>query len=168
MTATAAARTAALPPMNHPSAGRKNPNMTDTPTPVPEATIAALNAARTRFNARRASDAETGDLFDDVATITAWLDTTNPPGPHEDSMRVLKLQEEAGEAAQAYLGMVGQNPRKGYTHTLGDLLAELADVALTALTAIQHFTQDQAATREIVNAKAAGIAARANLARTRA
>ena len=64
--------------------------------------------------------------------------------------------------------MVGQNPRKGVTHALGDLLGELADVALTALCAIQHFTQDHTATREIVNAKAAGVAARAALARREA
>ena len=142
---------------------------TDTPgreIPVPEATIAALNAARTRFNARRAADTEDGDLFDDVAAITAWLDAANPPGPHEDAMRVLKLAEESGEAAAAYIGMVGQNPRKGVTHTLSDVLGELADVALTALCAIQHFTGNHQATREIVNAKASGVAVRARLART--
>lgn len=132
--------------------------------PVPEPTIAALNAARTRFDARHAAEADSGDLFDVVAAITAWLDASNPASPHEDGMRVLKLAEESGEAAAAYIGMVGQNPRKGVTHTLGDLLGELADVALTALCAIQHFTQDHAATREIVNAKAAGVAARAALA----
>lgn len=53
---------------------------------------------------------EPRDLFADVADITAWLDTANPRTAHEDSMRVLKLVEEAGEAAAAYIGMVGQNP----------------------------------------------------------
>ena len=109
--------------------------------------------------------AEPWDLFADVADITAWLDTANPRTPREDSMRVLKLVEESGEAAAAYIGMVGQNPRKGVTHTLADLLGELADVALTALCAIQHFTGDEAATRDILAAKTLNITVRAAIAR---
>ena len=105
------------------------------------------------------------DLFADVADITAWLDTANPGTPHEDSMRVLKLVEEAGEAAAAYIGMVGQNPRKGVTHTLADLLGELADVALSARCAIQHFTGDAAATRDLLAAKTLHITTRAAIAR---
>jgi NTP pyrophosphatase (non-canonical NTP hydrolase) len=99
-------------------------------------------------------------LFAAVTAITAWLDNANPADPHEDCMRVLKLVEEAGEAAAAYIGMVGQNPRKGVTHTREDLLNELADVAITALCAIQHFTQDPDETRDVVMAKTAGIIAR--------
>jgi NTP pyrophosphatase (non-canonical NTP hydrolase) len=108
---------------------------------------------------------DTWDLFADVADITAWLDGSNPTGPHEDSMRVLKLVEEAGEAAAAYIGMVGQNPRKGVTHTLDDLLSELADVALTALCAMQHFTQDQEATRASLAAKIRWIVTRSDIHR---
>jgi NTP pyrophosphatase (non-canonical NTP hydrolase) len=103
------------------------------------------------------------DLFADVGAITAWLDTSNPASPHEDSMRVLKLVEEAGEAAAAYIGMVGQNPRKGVTHTMDDLLNELADVALTALCAMQHFTQDTAVTRGVLASKVAAIMARSDI-----
>lgn len=110
---------------------------------------------------------EPWDLFADVEAITAWLDTSNPASPHEDSMRVLKLVEEAGEAAAAYIGMVGQNPRKGVTHTQMDLLNELADVALTALCAMQHFTQDAVVTRGVLASKVAAIMARSDI-RTRA
>jgi NTP pyrophosphatase (non-canonical NTP hydrolase) len=106
---------------------------------------------------------EPWDLFADVASITAWLDDSNLPGPHEDSMRVLKLVEEAGEAAAAYIGMVGQNPRKGVTHTQTDLLNELADVALTALCAMQHFTQNTAITRGVLASKVAAIIARSDI-----
>lgn len=110
------------------------------------------------------------DLFADVADITAWLDESNLTGPHEDSVRVLKLVEEAGEAAAAYIGMVGQNPRKGVTHTQDDLLKELADVAITALCAMQHFTQDESVTRAYMAGKIgqiidrSGIRVRAQLA----
>ena len=106
---------------------------------------------------------EPWDPFADVADITAWLDAANPAGPHEDAMRVLKLVEEAGEAAAAYIGMVGQNPRKGVTHTRDDLLGELADVALTALCAIQHFTQHSAVTRAVLAAKVSRIMARSDI-----
>jgi hypothetical protein len=80
-------------------------------------------------------------------------------------MRVLKLTEEAGEAAAAYIGMVGQNPRWGVTHTLANLLGELADVAPTELCAVQHFTQDEAATRDILATKTVNITTRAAIAR---
>ena len=107
--------------------------------------------------------AEPWDLFADIAAITRWLDTANPTGPHEDCMRVLKLVEEAGEAAAAYIGTVGQNPRKGVTHTREDLLAELADVAITALSAMQHFTQNTAVTRGMLAAKIQAIITRSNI-----
>ena len=44
--------------------------------------------------------------------------------------------------------------------------SELADVALTALCAIQHFTQSETATRALVSFKSAHVAARAGHART--
>jgi hypothetical protein len=106
---------------------------------------------------------EPWDLFAHVADITAWLDASNPDTAHEDCMRVLKLTEEAGEAAAAYIGMVGQNPRKGVTHSLDDLLGELADVALTALCAMQHFTRDDAVTRAVLAAKVQRIVTRSGI-----
>lgn len=103
------------------------------------------------------------DLFGDIKDITAWLDESNPTNPHEDSMRVLKLVEEAGEAAAAYIGMAGQNPRKGVTHTQDDLLKELADVAITALCAMQHFTQNEAVTRAYLASKVHQIITRSGI-----
>ncbi|HCT79952.1 MAG TPA: hypothetical protein DGG94_06455 [Micromonosporaceae bacterium] len=57
-------------------------------------------------------------------------------------MRILKVTEEAGEVAQAWIGVVGQNPRKGVTHTEREVADELADVAFTALVAIQSLGFD--------------------------
>ncbi|ACU71833.1 hypothetical protein Caci_2924 [Catenulispora acidiphila DSM 44928] len=107
------------------------------------------------------------DLFADIADITAWLDSSNPSSKHEDAMRVMKLGEEVGEAIAAYIGLTGQNPRKGVTHTMDDLLKELADVAITALAAMQHFTQDEAETRAHMAAKVRQIISRSAI-RTRA
>lgn len=104
------------------------------------------------------------DLFGHIKDITAWLNESNPPSPHEDAMRVLKLVEEAGEAAAALIGVQGQNPRKGVTHTRDDLLDELADVAITALCAMQYFTQDEAVTRDCLASKVRQIIARAGIA----
>lgn len=47
--------------------------------------------------------------------------------------QALKVQEEAGELAEAMLGVLGQNPRKGVTHTWDDAVHEAIDVALSAL-----------------------------------
>ncbi|MFH8813065.1 MazG-like family protein [Streptomyces hygroscopicus] len=72
----------------------------------------------------------------------AWLDRMNGVGRHETAMRLMKLVEEAGEVMEAYIGMVGQNPRKGITHKPKDVAAELCDVILTAAVALHRFADD--------------------------
>jgi hypothetical protein len=57
-----------------------------------------------------------------------------------DRRRLDKVAIEAGEMLDAYSGVVGENPRKGVTHTPDDVLDELLDVALTALGAYEHLT----------------------------
>jgi hypothetical protein len=56
--------------------------------------------------------------------------------------RCAKVEEEAGEVIEALLGFVGENPRKGKTHTLDDLIGELLDVANCALGAVDHLRPD--------------------------
>lgn len=124
------------------------------------------------------------DMFRDIAAITQWLDRSNPDDQHEHSCRVLKIGEEIGEAQEvlaalpvaygravsAYIGMVGQNPRKGVTHTPDDLCMELADVAITALCAMAHFTRTGIGTyspdivRRYLAEKISGIISRSNIA----
>ena len=55
-------------------------------------------------------------------------------------MRILKLTEEVGEAAEALIGMRGINARKGVCRTRDDLLDELADVIITAAVAMSAVT----------------------------
>jgi NTP pyrophosphatase (non-canonical NTP hydrolase) len=57
------------------------------------------------------------------------------------AIRLLKLAEEAGEAAQAFIGCTGQNPRKGFSHTRDDVASELCDVIITAAVALHGFTE---------------------------
>lgn len=84
--------------------------------------------------------------MDEVATAVrasvAWLDQANGRDEANLTFRILKIVEEAGEAASAWIGAAGNNPRKGVTHTRADVAAELADVALTALIAIESLGLD--------------------------
>jgi NTP pyrophosphatase (non-canonical NTP hydrolase) len=77
-----------------------------------------------------------------VRAAVAWLDAHQGIGPEQQTIRMLKLVEEAGEAARAWIGVIGQNPRRGVTHTVDDVAAELADTALTALVAIESLGLD--------------------------
>lgn len=77
-----------------------------------------------------------------ISKLVAWLDHANGGGPHETAMRLLKLTEEVGEVSQAYAGLLGQNPRKGQTHTETDVADELCDVIVTAMVALHGFTDD--------------------------
>ncbi|MEV4442038.1 MazG-like family protein [Streptomyces sp. NPDC049577] len=95
--------------------------------------------------AEHTEQAEPG-LWSAVRASVAWLDAHNGTGDHETAMRLMKLAEEAGEVMAAYIGMTGQNPRKGVTHTRDDVAAELCDVIITAATALHRFTDDPAAT----------------------
>lgn len=88
------------------------------------------------------TDLTTPDSWQAIADLVTWLDKANGTGPEETALRLLKLVEEAGEVAQAYIGTVGQNPRKGVTHTADDVADELCDVILTAAVALHRFTDD--------------------------
>ncbi len=71
-----------------------------------------------------------------IHSFVAWLDESNGRSEHEVALRILKITEEAGEVAQAYIGMTGQNPRKGVTHSVEDVADELCDAIITAATAL--------------------------------
>lgn len=69
----------------------------------------------------------------------------------QDWARVCKLAEETGEAVSELILWTGQNPRKGTDlEARSRMLAELADVALGAIYAVQHFTKDVEATRQVI------------------
>lgn len=77
-----------------------------------------------------------------LLAISRWIDES--PRYQEESQttvdlwRVTKLAEEAGEAVSALFGAMGENPRKGCTHSRADVEYELLDVAVTALGAVAH------------------------------
>src|ERR1700722_10927057 len=100
-----------------------------------------------------------------VAAIDRWLDAYAGP-PYQDQplsqdwARLAKVIEELGEAIQKFIGYTGQNPRKGVTNNLSDVLEELADVAFTAIFCMQHFTKDDQYVRDTLQIKLAKIKTR--------
>ena len=79
-----------------------------------------------------------------LAAISRWIDESpaNVARDPEAALwgRVSKVGEEFGEAIQALVGATGQNPRKGVTNTMQDVIEELLDTALTATCAVEHLT----------------------------
>jgi hypothetical protein len=97
------------------------------------------------------------DTFDwsAITDIDVWLDRATSMDYHDQPLaqdwgRVCKIIEEAGEAVNELILFTGQNPRKPRTTGDDKLMDELADVAYTAILAIQHFTKDDLRTREIL------------------
>ncbi|MFB7594397.1 MazG-like family protein [Streptomyces sp. NPDC056160] len=88
-------------------------------------------------------DRPTAEPWASIDALWAWLDDHRAHDSRETLLiRMLKLSEEVGEAAQAVIGATGQNPRKGTTHTWQDVEAELCDVVITALVALRTLTPD--------------------------
>lgn len=113
---------------------------------TPNRLHAAIADARQRVE-WPADDTHTNDerlnvVFDAVTASVSWLDAHNGRGNAELAARILKVTEEAGEAAAAWIGLTGQNPRKGITHTRDDVAGELADMAMAALVAIASLGAD--------------------------
>jgi NTP pyrophosphatase (non-canonical NTP hydrolase) len=92
-----------------------------------------------------------------VRSAVAWLDAHGGRDEANLTIRILKIVEEAGEAATAWIGATGSNPRKGVTHTTAEVADELADVAFTALVAIESLGLDH---RAVLAACAAKVGAR--------
>jgi NTP pyrophosphatase (non-canonical NTP hydrolase) len=83
------------------------------------------------------------DAWGTIEEIVGWLDNSSTLAPEtEKLLRIMKLTEETGEVTQAVIGTLGQNPRKGVTHTWEDVQAELCDVIFTAMVALTTLTPD--------------------------
>lgn len=91
-----------------------------------------------------------------VIAMDLWLDDM-VSGAYKDQpmaqhwARVAKITEEAGEAISELISWTEQNPRKQESPEAKErMVNELADTALAAIYAIQHFTKDVAETSEIL------------------
>jgi NTP pyrophosphatase (non-canonical NTP hydrolase) len=72
-----------------------------------------------------------------VAELNHWLTRDSElPEQTQRILQILKISEEAGEVAEAVIGATGQNPRKGFSHSWGDVERELCDVIITSMVAL--------------------------------
>ncbi|WP_431984438.1 hypothetical protein [Streptomyces qinglanensis] len=85
------------------------------------------------------------DLWPVARALARAFDAQGVPREQQWTLRVLKLSEETGEAAQAVIGVQGTNPRKGYSHAWEDVHAEVADVVITGLVSLARMRPDDAA-----------------------
>lgn len=104
---------------------------------------------------------------DKIAALSRWIDgspgyTDLDPELHA-RRRIDKLMEEVGEVGQALGGWVGENPRKGVTHSLDDVLAELLDVAVTALGAWESLTENTGQSLSALDDKMDGLLKRVGI-----
>ncbi|MFJ4831174.1 MazG-like family protein [Streptomyces sp. NPDC088747] len=120
----------------------------------------ADRAAEETEDAEVVADPEGADdlVWDSIDRLYVWLDSHQELTGRELLLtRMLKLSEEVGEVAQAVIGVTGQNPRKGTSHTWDDVRSELCDVVITALVALRTLTPDA---RETFTAHLAAITER--------
>lgn len=81
----------------------------------------------------------------EVARLSRWLDEAQGDRNPEAITwgRIAKVGEEFGEVVEAFIGATGQNPRKGVTHSMNDVIKENLDVAVTALGNVEHLTGNE-------------------------
>lgn len=94
-------------------------------------------------------------MWDQVGELHAYH------GDVPAEVRLLKLTEEVGEVADAFIGMRGLNRRKGVCRTRDDLLDELADVIITAAVAMSGITGDADEARSHFERRLASVTERA-------
>lgn len=109
----------------------------------------------------------TGELGQHVAKISRWMDESESYQGISDEAalwrRCMKTSEEVGEVFEAISGTLGENPRKGVTHTEDDIIEELLDVALAALGAIEHMTGNEGWSEQLLYDKVGRVKGRAGL-----
>jgi NTP pyrophosphatase (non-canonical NTP hydrolase) len=98
-----------------------------------------------------------GLMWDQIGQLHAYH------GDVPVEIRLLKLTEEIGEVAEAFIGLHGLNRRKGVCRTRDDLLDELADVIITAAVAMSGVTGDVDEARTHLEAHLASVTRRAGL-----
>lgn len=103
-------------------------------------------------------------MSSDITALVDWIDQCNTDRFYNREalgLKIMKIGEEFGEVVQAWIGYVGQNPRKGATHSRQDVIKELLDVALTALVAVESLGVNDV--RSELDSHIRGVALRAGV-----
>ncbi|MFI6151448.1 MazG-like family protein [Kitasatospora sp. NPDC051170] len=83
------------------------------------------------------------DTWTIINSLAAQLDSYADRSDEQRwTLQALKLQEEAGEVAEAVIGALGVNPRKGHSHDWDDVRKEACDVAVSALVMLARMGGD--------------------------
>lgn len=100
-----------------------------------------------------------------LVALSRWIDAGNSHRASESITwgRLAKIAEENGEVIAAFIGATGQNPRKGITCSIEEVLQELLDVAVTALGAYEHLDAHRGRALSELDAKIARVAERAGV-----
>lgn len=109
----------------------------------------------------------------ELAQVDAWLDDAVSPAYKaqplaQDWARLSKVGEKLGEAIDAFILHTGQNPRKPQEDCMDEVLGELADVALTAILCMLHFTKDESKAGAVLVDKVQAIGRRMGQAKRQA
>jgi excisionase family DNA binding protein len=97
--------------------------------------------------------------------VAVWEQVSRLHVHHGDvpaEIRLLKITEEVGEAAEALLGMQGGNPRKP-SRSRDDLLDELSDVIISAAIAMTGVAGNVSQARDHLERRLAAVCKRAGL-----
>jgi hypothetical protein len=80
------------------------------------------------------------EIANSIRDLSVWIDEANAARDPEAVTwgRLSKIGEEFGEVVGAWIGVTGQNPRKGVHGSIEAVKKELLDVAVTALGALEH------------------------------
>ncbi|MET9830862.1 MazG-like family protein [Streptomyces sp. NPDC006385] len=111
------------------------------------------------------------DTWQTIARLARRLeDHSTLPREQRVLLQLLKIQEEAGEVAEAVIGAMGQNPRKGHSHTWDDVESEVCDVITTGMVALMRMNPDAEAVfaRHMARIASRDLADQGNTADTRA
>lgn len=103
--------------------------------------------------------------YERLAEISAWIDCHNADRSPSEQLwaRVGKIGEEFGEVVAALISYTGQNPRKPAGSSLGAIRAELLDVAVSALGAVEHLTGNRGTALDLLAEHVERVHARAGL-----
>lgn len=102
-----------------------------------------------------------------ISGVSQWVDDyLNAQGKDPEAIvlhRSIKMVEEAGEASAALIGYFDANPRKGKCATVEDVIKEHLDVAMSALGLIEHLTENQGFSLEMLDRHIMTVAERAGV-----
>ena len=81
--------------------------------------------------------------WDSIDRLQAWLGAGSTlPLEIRRLLQLMKISEETGEVAEAVIGVTGQNPRKGVSHSWEDVQSEVCDVIIASMVALTLLTPD--------------------------